>query len=278
MLLTQPATVLEDYARLLALLKIEPTTLEDIVLLPYSTGTFPQPGNFTTPWQLEGTVLGLRALGASRISLLGRKPSNDDLMGLALTARRLGLTWQADPGSAKLLVLLPTLRRVPAARLGATLWLAAHAVRNDHYPGLRQHFRLEQTMEAQLLERIPTLAVVDATTVGNGARDRSDRPQVANLLLASRDVVAVDAIGAQLLGLDGLRDVSALANAQQLRLGIADLAQIELCGDLAAARLRFPACPPHMPWRSRSSYMAWRYETSWGKLFSRYHVVNYTIF
>lgn len=273
LLSTQPVTVLQDYVRLLAMLDIEPALLEYVVLLPYSASPFPQPGNFTTPWQLEGTVLGLRALGARQLALFGEQPQADDLLGHSVTARRLGLSWQTEIAAATFLVLLPSLRRVPGVRLGAALCLADHvaASRLDLYQKLQRRIRPTSSLDMSLLEHIPALAVMDATTIGNGANDCSDRPQIANLLLASCDIVALDAIGAQLLGLDAANDVAVLAQAQQLGLGVADLARIALCGDRATFGLRFPPCLPHRPWRSRSSYMAWRYETSWGKLFSMYH-------
>ena len=275
LLSTQPATVLQDYVRLLAMVELEPTLLEYVILLPYSASSFPQPGNFTPPWQLEGSVLALRALGAAHIALLGKPPQADDLIGLSATARRLGVGWQAEISSATLLVLLPSLRRMPGVRLGTTLWLADHVAhsRLSLYHKLQRCIKPTSRLDTSLLEHIPTLAVMDATTIGNGANDCSDRPQIANLLLASCDGVALDAIGARLLGLDGVQDVAALLQAQQLGLGTADLEHIRLCGDTTILGLRFPPCLPHRPWRSRSSYTAWRYETSWGKLFSMYHGV-----
>src|SRR5437016_7763075 len=62
---TAPETVLQDYDRLLRLAKIQdhlapgaPTILKDNISWHY-----PMPGANSTPWQLEGTIRTLRALG-----------------------------------------------------------------------------------------------------------------------------------------------------------------------------------------------------------------------
>src|SRR6267142_587030 len=62
---TQPSAVLADHARLLDLAEVErhldksaTTILKDNI-----SWHFPYPGANTTPWQLEGTILGLRDRG-----------------------------------------------------------------------------------------------------------------------------------------------------------------------------------------------------------------------
>lgn len=64
-LYTSPETVLEDYQRLFdlagagqVLQRGVPTILKDNI-----TWHFPMPGANTTPWQLEGSILALRAAG-----------------------------------------------------------------------------------------------------------------------------------------------------------------------------------------------------------------------
>ena len=68
---TTPATVLEDYRRLAELAGMRsaldpgaPTILKDNI-----SWHFPFPAANTTPWQLEGTILALRAQGYRRTSL-----------------------------------------------------------------------------------------------------------------------------------------------------------------------------------------------------------------
>src|SRR5262245_50444348 len=62
---TQPETVVRDHGRLLDLAEVErnldksaTTILKDNI-----SWHFPYPGANTTPWQLEGTILGLRERG-----------------------------------------------------------------------------------------------------------------------------------------------------------------------------------------------------------------------
>ena len=70
-LYTTPETVLEDYQRLFELAggaaALQPgvtTILKDNI-----SWHFPMPGANTTPWQLEGTILALRAAGLRRPGL-----------------------------------------------------------------------------------------------------------------------------------------------------------------------------------------------------------------
>ncbi|MEO0078787.1 MAG: DUF362 domain-containing protein, partial [candidate division WOR-3 bacterium] len=72
---TKPETVLEDYRRLLRLagadrcLKPGTTT----ILKDNISWHYPMPSANTTPWQLEGTILGLRDLGYTDISCVQNK-------------------------------------------------------------------------------------------------------------------------------------------------------------------------------------------------------------
>jgi intein/homing endonuclease len=79
-------------------------------------------------------------------------------------------------------------------------------------------------------------AVMDGTVMGDGAGPRTMVPRVGNLVLASADQVAIDAIAARIMGFDPL-GIPYLRMAHERGLGVADPRDIEIVGDEAAARL-----------------------------------------
>lgn len=73
-------------------------------------------------------------------------------------------------------------------------------------------------------------AVMDGTIVGDGAGPRTVEPREANVLLASTDPVALDAVAARMAGMDPF-GIRYLALAYALGLGCADVDEIEMVGD-----------------------------------------------
>jgi hypothetical protein len=75
-----------------------------------------------------------------------------------------------------------------------------------------------------------TFAAMDGTVVGDGAGPRTMVPCEGNLILASADSVAIDAIAARLMGYDPLA-IPYLRMAHDRGLGVADPREIALLGD-----------------------------------------------
>src|SRR5581483_11849077 len=93
-----------------------------------------------------------------------------------------------------------------------------------------------------------TFAVMDGTVCGDGAGPRTMIPVVGNILLASADSVAIDAIAAKIMGFTPL-DIPYLRLAQEHGLGTADPRQIEVVGgDVSAMNLGF---------QTRRSFVIW---------------------
>jgi uncharacterized protein (DUF362 family) len=78
-------------------------------------------------------------------------------------------------------------------------------------------------------------AVMDGTFAGDGPGPRCMIPHVKNVILASADQVAIDAVAAKLMGMDPL-SIRFIKTAHDLGLGVGDPADIELVGDPDAAR------------------------------------------
>ncbi len=78
-------------------------------------------------------------------------------------------------------------------------------------------------------------AVMDGTFAGDGPGPRCMTPYVKNVLLASADQVAIDAVAARLMGFDPFRDVKFIRLAHERGLGCGDIRDIEIVGDTEAA-------------------------------------------
>src|SRR5574341_355511 len=92
-------------------------------------------------------------------------------------------------------------------------------------------------------------ATMDGTVMGDGAGPRTMVPRVGNMILASADQVAIDAIAAKIMGFDPL-SIPYLRMCQERGLGMADPRKIELVGDADAARI-------DMGFRTRRSLVIW---------------------
>jgi uncharacterized protein (DUF362 family) len=77
-------------------------------------------------------------------------------------------------------------------------------------------------------------AVTDGTFAGDGPGPRCMMPYVKNVILASADQVAIDAVSAKLMGFDPL-SIKFIRLAHELGLGCGDPQKIEIVGDREAA-------------------------------------------
>lgn len=73
-------------------------------------------------------------------------------------------------------------------------------------------------------------AVMDGTFAGDGPGPRCMVPMVKNYILASGDMVAIDAVAAKMMGFDPL-SIKFIRLAHERGLGCGDVRQIEVCGE-----------------------------------------------
>jgi uncharacterized protein (DUF362 family) len=78
-------------------------------------------------------------------------------------------------------------------------------------------------------------AVMDGTFAGDGPGPRCMEPFVKNVLLASADQVAIDAMAGKMMGFDPLEDLKFVRLAHERGLGCGDPREIEIVGDPDAA-------------------------------------------
>jgi len=106
-------------------------------------------------------------------------------------------------------------------------------------------------------------AVMDGTFAGDGPGPRCMTPHVKNVVLASADQVAIDAVAAKLMGFDPLQDIKFIRLAHEMGLGCGDVRDIEIVGDVEAMDEKWNFVGPYdkMTFASRGQHLIY-----WGPL------------
>jgi hypothetical protein len=99
-----------------------------------------------------------------------------------------------------------------------------------HYTHTWIHETLVDLLAIQREIHPGIFAFMDGTTAGNGAGPRMMQPVVKNVILASADQVAIDAVAARMMGFDPL-SIRYIRLAHEAGLGVGDVREIELVGD-----------------------------------------------
>ncbi len=262
---TTPPTVAANYARLFSLAPFRNSSDGLTIVVPELSWHHFLPSVNTPPWQLEAVlreITGgndgagrpvLRPAAAHGVRLrfaviLNRHQPVLDRFGLEYE-QPVDVPLETIPAGGALGRIFPEGVRVPAdrgARLVLLPTLKTHAV-----CGLsgslavlfryivRDHRLVPVRMLPEVLPEVLALAharyegifsVMDGTWVGNGPGPRRVTPREGNVLAASADPVALDALGARLLGINPF-DLPYLARAHDMGLGVAEFGGMELAGD-----------------------------------------------
>jgi hypothetical protein len=99
-----------------------------------------------------------------------------------------------------------------------------------HYTHSWIHRTLVDLLAIQKEIHTGIFAVMDGTTAGNGPGPRTMYPVVKNVMLASRDQVAIDAVAAKMMGFDPM-SLEYINVAHSDGLGVGDPRDIEIVGD-----------------------------------------------
>ena len=234
------------------------------------TWHFPMPGANTTPWQLEGTIQALRGAGFDDLVCVQNQTvvtnafKGEDLnryvpifrrynVPVAYNFRKEDMTWIPFQPKAKMLALdhiYPEGIRIPDYFIGKNIvhlpTVKTHmyttttgAMKNAfggllskyrHYTHSWIHETLVDLLAIQKEIHPGIFAVMDGTTAGDGAGPRMIQPVEKNVILASADQVAIDAVAAKLMGFDPL-GIKYIRLAHEQDLGVGDPREIELVGD-----------------------------------------------
>jgi len=232
------------------------------------------PGANTTPWQLEGTILGLRDAGLTDLVCV----ENETVVTSASKGERLNkqrpvcehysipikynfrksdMTWEVYQPRAEMLVLdriFPNGIRIPDYFHGKNVvhlpTTKCHIYTNTtgsmknafgglldnkrHYCHSKIHQTLVDLLAIQQEIHPGIFTVMDGTTAGNGPGPRTMIPVAKNVMLASSDCVAIDALAAKMMGFEPM-DYAFLRLAHERGLGCGRVEDIEIVGDVDAA-------------------------------------------
>ncbi len=242
-----------------------PTILKDNISWHY-----PFPSANTTPWQLEGTIRSLRAHGLNEIVCVQNKTvvinafKGEDLnlyvpifkhydIPVLYNFKKSDMKWIPFEPKAKMLALdhiYPDGIRIPEYFFGKNIvhlptvkchiYTTTTGAMKNAFGGLLSTFRhythswihetLVDLLAIQKEIHSGIFAVMDGTTAGNGPGPRTMTPVVKNMILASKDQVAIDAVAAKLMGMDPL-SIKYINLAHQHGLGCGDPRDIEVVGD-----------------------------------------------
>jgi uncharacterized protein (DUF362 family) len=239
---------------------------------------FPYPGANTTPWQLEGTILKLREAGfADQVCVQNNTVVTDPKKGERLNRYlpvldKYGipvryncfdwdLKWVSYRPQGKMLALpkiYPEGIQIPEFFLGKNIvhlpTVKCHiyttttgAMKNAfggllntrrHYTHSWIHETLVDLLTIQKEIHSGLFAVMDGTTCGNGPGPRTMIPVEKDVLLASGDQVAIDAVATKMMGFDPMK-IPYIRLAHDAGLGCGDPRDIEIVGEPDAASWNF---------------------------------------
>jgi uncharacterized protein (DUF362 family) len=231
---------------------------------------FPMPAANTTPWQLEGVILALHQAGFGDLvcvqnqTVLTNAFKGEDLNGYVPIFRQYNIpvlynfrhedmSWIRYQPKAKMLILdhvYPEGIYLPDYFLGKNIvhlpTVKTHmyttttgAMKNAfggllskyrHYTHSWIHETLVDLLSLQKEIHPGIFAFMDGTTAGNGAGPRLMNPVVKDVIMASADQVAIDAVSARMMGFDPLT-IRYIRLAHEMGLGTGDVHEIELVGD-----------------------------------------------
>ncbi len=280
---TSPATVLEDYHRLMNLAGYRKTILPqaETALKINISWHFFYPGSSTTPWQLEGVIRAMKRDGYApeRIHAchnrtvvidahLGERENKQLNVVQAHCLRNVHLYEGNEPWIhirdaagetcdqflclnkvypkgfmipkrfiGENIIHLPTVKTHVFTTTTGAMKNAFGGLLNEHrhwtHPVI--HETLVDLLRIQKKIHSGVFAVMDGTFAGDGPGPRCMMPHVKNIILASSDQVAIDAVAARIMGFNPLQDLKFVRLAHEQGLGCGDPRDIEIVGDTDAA-------------------------------------------
>jgi uncharacterized protein (DUF362 family) len=236
---------------------------------------YPFPSANTTPWQLEGTIRALRRHGFQDVTCVQNKTEvtdafkGEDLNGYRPIFRAYGIPvlfnfierdmrFVGYRPKARMLVLDRIYDgdiRIPDYFLGKNIvhlpttkthiYTTTTGAMKNAFGGLlthkrhRTHTHIHETLVDLLAIQkeihAGLLCLMDGTMAGDGTGPRLMRPVQKDVILASPDQVAIDAVAAKLMGFDPMA-IRYIRLAHEAGLGVGRPEEIEIVGDVDVAR------------------------------------------
>jgi uncharacterized protein (DUF362 family) len=242
----------------------KPTILKDNI-----SWHFPFPAANTTPWQLEATILALRNAGYTDLACVQNKTvvtdafKGEDLnryvpifkkyaIPVLFNFKDEDMKWVRYQPKAKMLVLdqvfpegimipdyffgknivhLPTVKCHIYTTTTGAMKNAFGGLLNTrrHYTHSWIHETLVDLLRIQQEIHSGIFAVMDGTTAGNGPGPRTMFPVQKDVILASADQTAIDAVAAKMMGFDPMT-IDYIRLAHEHGVGVGRMDEIEVVG------------------------------------------------
>jgi len=233
------------------------------------------PSANTTPWQLEATILGLQQAGfkdlvcvenktvvtnAKKGEIYNKQRPVCDYYKVPIKYNFVpsDMKWMVYQPKAKMNVLdrvFPEGIEIPDYFVGKNVvhlpTVKCHIYTNTtgsmknafggllstkrHYCHSTIHETLVDLLAIQKEIHPGIFTIMDGTTAGNGPGPRTMIPLAKNVMLASNDCVAIDALAAKLMGFDPM-NYKFIRMAHEQGLGTGRVEEMEIVGDLDAAK------------------------------------------
>ena len=277
---TRPETVLDDFARAMNLAEYRaalPEGLQTLLKINISWQHY-YPACSTTPWQLEGVIRELRSQGYddlvpthngtvvvdAREGAVNNKHRTVEMKHGLNAAYLEDVRWvdytpegpmrvlhKVYPKGLKIpemligknIVHLPTIKTHVFTTITGAMKNAFGGLLNyqRHWTHSVIHETLVDLLRIQKEIHPGIFAVSDGTFAGNGPGPRAMRWHIKNVILASADQVAIDAVAAKIMGFDPM-SIKFIRLAHESGLGCGEVDQIDVVGeDIAELNWRFSA-------------------------------------
>lgn len=275
---TSPDSVLDDIAAAMRMAGYERALHQGVpTLLKVNTSwQHYYPACSTSPWQLDGAIRALKADGYrdiipahngtvvvdAKVGVVNNKHKPvEDMHGLEALHLE-DAEWVDFRPEARMLALdgvYPDGFRIPKAFIGKNVLhlptMKTHVFttitgamknafggllnHNRHWTHAAIHETLVDLLQIQQQIHPGIFAVTDGTFAGDGPGPRAMRWHAKNVILASADQVAIDAVSAKMMGFDPM-SVKFIWMAHELGLGCGDMRDIEIVGeDISGVNWRF---------------------------------------
>lgn len=275
---TSPDSVLDDIAAAMRMAGYERALPQGVpTLLKVNTSwQHYYPACSTSPWQLDGAIRALKADGYrdiipahngtvvvdAKVGVVNNKHKPvEDMHGLEALHLE-DAEWVDFRPEARMLALdgvYPDGFRIPKAFIGKNVLhlptMKTHVFttitgamknafggllnHNRHWTHAAIHETLVDLLQIQQQIHPGIFAVTDGTFAGDGPGPRAMRWHAKNVILASADQVAIDAVSAKMMGFDPM-SIKFIWMAHELGLGCGDMRDIEVVGeDISGVNWRF---------------------------------------
>ena len=248
---------------------------KEVILKDNISWHFPLPSANTTPWQLEGVTCALKELSYKDVSCVQNRTvvtnafKGEDLnkyvpifkeydIPVLYNFREEDMKWVVYKPKGELIALPEIFKegiKIPDYFFGKSIlhlptvkchiYTTTTGAMKNAFGGLlnEKRFYTHSVIHETLVDLLTiqkeihsgVFAVMDGTSCGNGAGPRIMTPVEKDVIIASADQVAIDAVAASMMGFDPMK-LKYIRLAHERGLGTGNPGEIEIVGDVDLAK------------------------------------------